>query len=81
MINNEYYHLNFITGSPILEHTGELSDNIGALRTFPSRFNVGGYLHANLSNPSIVGMCLYEQCISNRTTVYRYRVDKTFTSN
>ena len=57
MINDEYYHLNFIIGSPILEHTGGLSGNVGGLRTFPSRSNVGGYVHADLNNPSILGMC------------------------
>ena len=40
--------------SPILEHTGGLSGNLGVLRTFPSRSNVGGYVHANLNNPSIL---------------------------
>lgn len=81
MINNVYYQINFITGSPILEHTGGLSGNLGVLHNFQSRSNLGGYVHANLNNPSIIGMCLYEQCISNRTRVYRYREDNTFTSN
>jgi len=79
MTNNVYYQINFITVSPILEHTGGLSGNLGVLRTFPSRSNVGGYVHADLNNPSILGMCLYEQYISSWNTEYRYREDKTFT--
>jgi hypothetical protein len=63
MINNVYYQINFITGSPILEPTGGGSGNFGASHNFPKGSNVGGYVHADPNNSSIVGMCLYEPSI------------------
>ncbi|XP_063425766.1 uncharacterized protein LOC134709535 isoform X2 [Mytilus trossulus] len=40
--------------SRILEHTGDLSGNVGGLRTWPSGSNLGGYLHGDLTNPNII---------------------------